>query len=387
MRDGYGVGVWKAIGNGGSPLYGFVLRIVLLLVVAWMTLLIFNSALIVVPISLGRALFNGIPLLPITHGIKCNDLYSFIIGSYVIWTALAGVRYSIEHIKTRRAVVLLSQMWKWCVIVIKSSVLLSIWIFVIPVLIGLLFELLVIVPMRVPVDESPVFLLYQDWALDSSFLRSGLDCLIILASSTWLLGVGLGKYYFYPLEVGNKILLMGDEKLCWNALKMNSCVVNQGMFESKGQKVEALKRIFHAILGPLGAKGDCVPNHNEAADSPVCSLRFSQRVFPVLGYPLVVNSAVYRFAWLGCLCFSLLCFCAKRFHVWFTNLHNSIRDDRYLIGRRLHNYGEDTEGKQNEVEDIPSETQSANLHGTALIRHDREADIGMRLRRANRHDA
>lgn len=37
-----------------------------------MTLLIFNSALIVVPISLGRALFNAIPLLPITHGIKCN---------------------------------------------------------------------------------------------------------------------------------------------------------------------------------------------------------------------------------------------------------------------------------------------------------------------------
>ncbi|MFS7998234.1 hypothetical protein Hanom_Chr12g01151321 [Helianthus anomalus] len=38
-------------------------------------------------------------------------------------------------------------------------------IFVIPVLIGLLFELLVIVPMRVAVDESPVFLLYLDWAL------------------------------------------------------------------------------------------------------------------------------------------------------------------------------------------------------------------------------
>lgn len=66
----------------------------------------------------------------------------------------------------------------------------------------------------------------------------------------------------------------------------------------------------------------------------------SRGVFPIFGYPLVVNSAVYRFAWLGCLIFSVLYFCAKRFHVWFTNLHNSIRDDRYLIGRRLHNYGE-----------------------------------------------
>lgn len=44
-------------------------------------------------------------------------------------------------------------------------------VFVIPVLIGLLFELLVIVPMRVPVDESPVFLLYQDWALGLIFLK------------------------------------------------------------------------------------------------------------------------------------------------------------------------------------------------------------------------
>lgn len=114
-------------------------------------------------------------------------------------------------------------------------------------------------------------------------------------------------------------------------------------------------------------------------------------VFPVLGYPLVVNSAVYRFAWLGCLCFSLLCFCAKRFHVWFTNLHNSIRDDRYLIGRRLHNYGEeDAEDKQKEVEDNlsgPSGTESVNSHGAAIIRNDREADVGMRLRRGNRHDA
>ncbi|KAL8115522.1 hypothetical protein AgCh_022137 [Apium graveolens] len=84
-------------------------------------------------------------------------LYAFVIESYVIWTVVA--------------VVLLKHIWKWCGIVLKSSVLLSIWIFVIPVLIGLLFELLVIVPMLVPVDESPAFLLYQDWALGLIFLK------------------------------------------------------------------------------------------------------------------------------------------------------------------------------------------------------------------------
>lgn len=108
-------------------------------------------------------------------------------------------------------------------------------------------------------------------------------------------------------------------------------------------------------------------------------------VFPVLGYPLVVNSAVYRFAWLGCLSFSLLCFCAKRFHVWFTNLHNSIRDDRYLIGRRLHNFGEDAVEKQIEVS-ASSETQNSTL-ATGLIQYDREVDTGLRLRRPNANDA
>lgn len=324
--------------------YSFVLRIVLLLVVAWMTLLIFNSALIVVPISLGRALFNAIPLLPITHGIKCNDLYAFIIGSYVIWTALAGARYSIEQIRTKRATVLLCQIWKWCGIVLKSSALLSIWIFVIPVLIGLLFELLVIVPMRVPVDESPVFLLYQDWALGLIFLK------------IWTRLVMLD--HMMPLV---------DES--WR-IKFER-VREDGFSRLRGLWV--LKEIVFPIIMKL-LTALCVP------------YVLARGLFPVLGYPLVVNSAVYRFAWLGCLSFSALCFCAKRFHVWFTNLHNAIRDDRYLIGRRLHNYGEDIRESQNEA-GVTSETQNTNLLGTGLIQNDREADVGLRLRRVNQQEA
>ncbi|XP_039068597.1 probable E3 ubiquitin ligase SUD1 isoform X2 [Hibiscus syriacus] len=321
--------------------YSFVLRIVLLLVIAWMTLLVFNSALIVVPISLGRALFNAIPLLPITHGIKCNDLYAFVIGSYFIWTALAGARYYIEHIRTKRASVLLGKIWKWGVIIIKSSLLLSIWIFVIPVLIGLLFELLVIVPMRVPVDESPVFLLYQDWALGLIFLKIWtrlvmLDHMMPLVDESWRI-----KF--------ERVREDGFSRL-------------QGLWVLR-------EIVFPIIMKLLTAL--CLP------------YVLARGVFPVLGYPLVVNSAVYRFAWLGCLCFGLLCFCAKRFHVWFTNLHNSIRDDRYLIGRLLHNFGEDSEQKRSEA-GTSSETVASNPQGSGIIRRpEPDADVGLRLRRVN----
>ncbi|KAL7601789.1 hypothetical protein Lser_V15G24647 [Lactuca serriola] len=290
-----------------SERYGFVICIVLLLLAAWMTLLIFNSALIVIPISLGRALFNAVPLLPITHGIKCNDLYAFIIGSYVISTGLAGARYAIDQIKTKRATVLLGQIWKWCSIVVKSCILLSIWIFVIPVMIGLLFELLVIVPMRVPVDESPVFLLYQDWAFGLIFLKIWtqlvmLDQMAPLVDDSW--------------------------RVKFERVRENGFSRLQGVWVLREIVIPIMMKLLTALCFPyVLARG----------------------VFPVFGYPLVVNSAVYRFAWVGCLSFSLVCYCGKRFHVWVRNLHNSIRDDRYLIGRRLHNFGEETERQDDEL--------------------------------------
>ena len=89
--------------------------------------------------------------------------------------------------------------------------------------------------------------------------------------------------------------------------------------------------VLKEVVGPIVVKlltALCVP------------YVFARGVFPLLGYPLVVNSAVYRFAWLSCLVLLLLAFCAKRFRIWFTNLHDAIRDDRYLVGRRLHDYGE-----------------------------------------------
>ncbi|KAG7540451.1 Zinc finger RING-CH-type [Arabidopsis thaliana x Arabidopsis arenosa] len=272
--------------------YNFVVRIILLLLVAWVTLLIFSSALIVVPVSLGRALFSAIPLLPTTHGIKCNDLYAFVIGTYAFWTTISGATYAIGYVKSKRTSVLLNQTLKWCGIVFKSSMLLAIWAFIIPVLIGLLFELLVIVPMRVPVDESPVFLLYQDWALGLIFFK------------IWTRLVMLD--YMLPIV---------DDS--WRA-KFER--VREDGF-SRLQGLWVLREIVFPIVMKL-LTALCVP------------YVLARGVFPMLGYPLVVNSAVYRFAWIGCLSVILFCF-------WFRNLHNSIRDDRYLIGRRLHNFGED----------------------------------------------
>jgi E3 ubiquitin-protein ligase MARCH6 len=52
--------------------YQFASRIVLLLLGAWLTLLAFNSTMVLLPISIGRVIFTSFSRLPITRGAKCN---------------------------------------------------------------------------------------------------------------------------------------------------------------------------------------------------------------------------------------------------------------------------------------------------------------------------
>ncbi|MFS7920102.1 putative Zinc finger, RING-CH-type, Zinc finger, RING/FYVE/PHD-type [Helianthus anomalus] len=287
----------------------FVLRIVLLLLAAWMTLLIFNSAIIVVPILVGRAWLRPLPFE------QNNDLGSFIVGSCIIvaavlcvrcligvikfLTALVSVRYSIDRFEIRRATVLLRQIMKWFFIVVKSSALLSIGIFMIPVMIGLLLELLIVVPLLVPVDESPVLQLYRSWPFGLLFLHM------------WTQRVTI-NHLLHPVD---------DDS--WGA-KLER-VIDDGFSRLQGFWVlwEILVPIVMKLLTAL-----CFP------------YVLAKGVFPAFGYPLAVNSAVYRFAWLGCLGFTLLCFCVKRFLVWLTNIHSLIRDSLYVIGRTLNNFEE-----------------------------------------------
>jgi E3 ubiquitin-protein ligase MARCH6 len=49
-----------------------VMQILLLLFGAWITLLAFNSTMVLLPVSLGRAIFASLSQLPYTRGAKCN---------------------------------------------------------------------------------------------------------------------------------------------------------------------------------------------------------------------------------------------------------------------------------------------------------------------------
>lgn len=65
--------------------YKFATRIVLLLLGAWLTLLAFNSTMVLLPISIGRAIFSSFSRLPITRGAKCNGEFYSLVVHLSVW--------------------------------------------------------------------------------------------------------------------------------------------------------------------------------------------------------------------------------------------------------------------------------------------------------------
>ena len=68
---------------------------------------------------------------------------------------------------------------------IKSLFVAFILIGVVPLLLGLLFELVVVVPLRVPLDQTPVFFPWQDWAL--GVLHTKIICAVTMMGPQWWL--------------------------------------------------------------------------------------------------------------------------------------------------------------------------------------------------------
>ncbi|KAI3833452.1 hypothetical protein MKX03_027196 [Papaver bracteatum] len=277
--------------------FTFVHRVVLLVVLAWITLLLFNSSMIIVSLQLGRAVFSFISNLPITRDIKCNDLYAFFIGNFCIWTCFTGARYFIEHFKAGKAHLRFSDICKLLCLIAESCVLSSLWIIVIPVLIGLLFEFCFMLPVRASVVEAPVLLLRQNWAV----------------------GFFLFKLWRTLVLLNHRIVLVDD---IWR-IKFER-VRDNGFLKLPG------KWVLQELLIPI------IMNLSMSLCFPYV---FARWVVPSLGYSQIVNSTLYRFSWLAYVTIIVLFSCAKIFPVWIINLHNSIRDDRYS-GLGLQNFGE-----------------------------------------------
>jgi E3 ubiquitin-protein ligase MARCH6 len=97
-------------------------------VLAWLTVVVFNSAMLIFPISLGRALLIAIPQLPVAGGLKSNDMFTFAVGFCIISTIVAASRDSFVYMTSGRTRLLASVICNWGVTALKRSPLLFIWV-------------------------------------------------------------------------------------------------------------------------------------------------------------------------------------------------------------------------------------------------------------------
>ncbi|XBJ21127.1 hypothetical protein VPH35_011830 [Triticum aestivum] len=232
-------------------------------VLSWLAVVIFNSAMLLSSISIGRTLVFAIPELLVRAQMKSNDLFAIATGYSVVSIVIAisrdafvRVAYGGTHL-----------------VALEMHLIFFIWILFIPLWIGLLVDLTLLSPFIGPGNGVPVLDFFCTWAL---------------GRTTQIYGIRLARRY--KVKGGLPSLADSIENY-WTGDKLES-LLKMGPFATK-------------LVAALG-----VP------------YVLAKGVFPRLGYPAAVNSMVYHFAWLGCIAFYALCYLAK---VAFTMLHDSIR--------------------------------------------------------------
>ncbi|KAL5556960.1 hypothetical protein UlMin_039196 [Ulmus minor] len=287
----------------------FALRILTFLVLAWITALVFNSLIMAIPLFLGRTLFQVASHLLISHGFKNDDVCSLIVGSCIIRVIGIGAKYAAEHVQTRGLGPFLSQIWQRCTTTFKICFFVLLWIFVVPILIGLLLALVMTVPIQLPLalDEDSVTVLFQYWILGLLFSITTIGLVIVDS--------------------------MHSENERWD-VKLEK-LLNDGLFHRPALWVlqEILVPMTMWLLAAL-----CTP------------YMLGRLILATIGCPMQVESPIHRFVWPGCFALSLMWFCTKIIYACMMSLHDSIRDDRYCVGQRLRDYGEGVGEKAKEDE-------------------------------------
>ncbi|XP_032830602.2 E3 ubiquitin-protein ligase MARCHF6 isoform X2 [Petromyzon marinus] len=266
------------------PLH-FTLRIFLLIGCICLTLLSSSLTCLVVPVLAGRYIMSMW-----AGGLKLHELYTAACGLYACWLAARGATVLASWAPQGRRV-LLQRLKERTLMVLKTLLAAFLLAGVVPLLVGLLFELVVVVPLRVPLHQTPLFFPLQDWAL--GVLHTKIVAAITLMGPQWRLKAAIEQVYANGLRnLDMRVLLL----------------------ELTGPVTAAL---LLALCVPYAVSFGLVPLLGLSAETQTLAER---RVYPcLLG---------------GCLVLGVLGAQLRQFR----RLYEHIKNDKYLVGQRLVNY-------------------------------------------------
>ncbi|XP_019092157.1 PREDICTED: probable E3 ubiquitin ligase SUD1 [Camelina sativa] len=243
----------------------FLPRIALMLVLAALSLFLMSTAFMALPILAGRIFSDSISFIMLRFEVKHDDLCAFWIGCYILRSIYISSCFVSDHIQKGRTDLLL----RYILIRTRNGLLFSIWISFIPGLLGLLIDLMIIIPSRVPLNESPVYFLIQDWLIGVLVLHIWTFLALITPVSCFATKAWRGKF--------ERIRNVGINRL-----------------PSMWLLRDVIGSIINTLLTTLS-----IP------------YLLAKALFPLLGYPQSINSAVERFIWPALLALITVWFMAK----------------------------------------------------------------------------
>ncbi|XP_060599884.1 E3 ubiquitin-protein ligase MARCHF6-like [Ruditapes philippinarum] len=263
----------------------FYFRIVLLVALMCFTLFAASVVCLILPVFFGRKLMS------LWMGeAKIHELYTAACGLYVCWLMLRIGTVLYNWIPQGTAAIL-NKLKQWLILALKSLFVAVILMGVVPLLLGLLFELVVVAPLRVSLDQTPVFFPWQDWAL--GVLHTKIICAVTMMGPQWWLKRVIEQVYNDGLRNMNlKFILY---KLCF------------------------------PVIGVLGM-------------SLSVPYVIARSLVPALGFDFDVQNFVLRRIYpflLACVVMVFVCVFQAR---QFKRLYEHIKNDKYLVGQRLVNY-------------------------------------------------
>nr|Q5R9W1.1 RecName: Full=E3 ubiquitin-protein ligase MARCHF6; AltName: Full=Membrane-associated RING finger protein 6; AltName: Full=Membrane-associated RING-CH protein VI; Short=MARCH-VI; AltName: Full=RING-type E3 ubiquitin transferase MARCH6 [Pongo abelii]CAH91449.1 hypothetical protein [Pongo abelii] len=281
----------------------FPLRIFLLIVFMCITLLIASLICLTLPVFAGRWLMSFW-----TGTAKIHELYTAACGLYVCWLTIRAVTVMVAWMPQGRRVVF-QKVKEWSLMIMKTLIVAVLLAGVVPLLLGLLFELVIVAPLRVPLDQTPLFYPWQDWAL--GVLHAKIIAAITLMGPQWWLKTVIEQVYANGIR---------NIDLHYIVRKLAAPVIS-------------------VLLLSL-----CVP------------YVIASGVVPLLGVTAemqnLVHRRIYPFLLMVVVLMAILSFQVRQ----FKRLYEHIKNDKYLVGQRLVNY-ERKSGKQGSSPPPPQSSQ------------------------------
>lgn len=263
----------------------FTIRVFLLVVFMCITLFTASLVSLVVPVFIGRKLM-GLWM----GDAKIHELYTAACGLYICWLLLRIATVLYNWIPQGTAVII-KKLKEWAILALESLTIATFLLGVIPLLLGMLFELVIVVPLRVPLDQTPLYFPWQDWAL--GVLHAKIVCAITMMGPHWWLKRAIEQVYndgFRNMNVGFILF-----KLC------------APVIAALGMALALPYVISKTIVPALGF------------DPSVQNLVL-RRIYPTLLATIIMTVASI--------------FQARQ----FKRLYEHIKNDKYLVGQRLVNY-------------------------------------------------